>query len=196
MKYKPFVFVAALLPLAWIAWLVASNHLGPDPAVKLSHVTGEWAIRFLLLTLLTSSLSRAHEKLRFLLQVRRMLGLYAFFYAMIHILVFVAMYLGFDTSLLLSEIKKRPYILVGMLAWLLMLPLAVTSNQAMIKRLGGKNWKRLHRLIYIALLLVLAHVIWQVRSSWFDAVLYTACALVLFMERLRLLSGGQKKVIH
>jgi len=194
MKYKPLVFVIALFPLVQIIWLVASGHLGPDPGKKLALITGSWAIRFLLLTLLISSLSRISVHLRILLQWRRMIGLFTFFYASIHLLVFIALILGFDTSLLLSEINKRPYITVGMLAWLLMLPLAITSNQFMIRRLGGKRWKLLHRLVYITLLLALAHVIWQVRSSWFDAILYTVCAAVLFIERLWSVRGLRKSL--
>jgi len=184
--------VIALFPLVQIIWLVAFNHVGPDPGKKLALITGSWAIRFLLLTLLISSLSRINVHLRILLQWRRMIGLFTFFYASIHLLVFIALILGFDATLLLSEINKRPYIMVGMLAWSLMLPLAITSNQFMIRQLGGKKWKQLHRFVYIVLLLVLAHVIWQVRSSWFDAVLYTACAALLCVERLWVQKSGNQ----
>jgi len=185
-RLKFVVFFAALLPLVFMIWLAATNHLGPDPGKKLALFTGGWAIRFLLLTLLISSVSRVSPELRMLLQWRRMMGLFTFFYSSVHLFVFVVLILGFDTTLLLSEINKRPYILAGMLAWVLMLPLAVTSNQWMIRQLGGKKWKQLHCLIYIALLLALAHVIWQVRSSWFDAVFYTGGSILLLAERVRL----------
>jgi len=188
---KIIIFLIALLPMAFMIWLAASNHLGPDPAKKLALITGEWALRFVLLTLLISSLSRASQRLRFLLQFRRMIGLFAFFYASVHLFVFISLILGFDATLLLAEINKRPYITVGVLAWVAMLPLALTSNAAAIKKLGARQWKQLHRLVYLSLFLAILHLIWQVRSDWSDALLYSTLAMFLGVERIRSMNKKQ-----
>jgi sulfoxide reductase heme-binding subunit YedZ len=182
--YTAVIFVFSALPFLYIVWLALQNHLGTDPAKKLALMTGTWAIRFLLLTLLVSSSARLHAAMKVLLRWRRMIGLFAFFYASLHLVVFVALFLQFDAHLLWSEINKRPYILAGITAWMLLLPLALTSNARAIKRLGGKRWKLLHRLVYLAMLLGVVHVIWQVRASWFDAILYSAIAGALLAERL------------
>jgi len=181
---KPVGFIVFSLPLIGVIYTIASNSLGPDPAEALAHVTGEWAIRMLLATLLISTIARRFPAYKRILVLRRMSGLFTFFYSLLHLIVFALLYVGFDLALLLHELGERPYISVGFLAWLIMVPLAITSNNRMISKLGGRRWKSLHRLVYLALLLVLLHVIWQVRSSWGEALFYTFCGALLMLERL------------
>lgn len=190
-QLKPIIFLTALLPMALVIYQIVNNQLGPDPAKALALISGKWAIRFLLLTLLLSSLARIRASLKAVLQFRRMLGLFAFFYASMHLLVFIVLLLNFDVAMLLSEINKRPYITVGTLSWLLLLPLALTSNTPAIKRLGGMRWRKLHRLVYVSVLLAIIHVVWRVRSDWSDALLYTTLALCLGLERIGLLNKKQ-----
>ncbi|MCL4104308.1 UNVERIFIED_CONTAM: hypothetical protein GTU68_047270 [Idotea baltica] len=142
------------------------------------HITGEWGARCLLLSLLVSPL-RKWTGWSTVLKLRRMLGLFAFFYATVHLTSFAHFYVGWTVSILVEELLERPYITLGFAAWLLMLPLAVTSTRGMQRRLR-KNWQRLHRLVYPVAVFVCAHIIWQVRSDAGEALLY----LVLFFGLL------------
>jgi len=160
---KPIVFAACLLPLAWIAWDVVRGNLGPDPVAQLEHRTGDWALRFLLASLAMTPL-RLASGLAGWLRYRRMLGLFAFFCACLHLAVYVVIDLGGFWSQLLGEIAKKPYITAGFVAWLLMVPLAVTSTRAAMRRLG-RNWQRLHRLVYLAGLCATLHYLWLVKSG-------------------------------
>ncbi len=165
------LFVLALLPLAVLIWKAGTDQLGPDPAEALMQGTGEWAARLLLVTLLVSPL-RDWLSMPSLLQLRRMLGLYVFFYACLHLLLFLHFYLGWTTALLLEELIERPYISVGALAWLILLPLAVTSLRS-IRRMMGQYWARLHQGIYVVAVLVSLHILWQVRSDFGEAIVYS-----------------------
>jgi sulfoxide reductase heme-binding subunit YedZ len=173
----------ASLPLCGLFWLVYTKNLGPDPAKKLALETGEWTFIFLLLTLALSSTARLYQPARRWVTYRRLLGLWTFFYASLHMLVFEAMYLGFDPGQLLLEFQDRPYISAGGLGWFVLLTLAVTSSNRARKRLGALRWKRLHRLVYLALVSAVIHVAWQVRSDWFEALAYGLAALALLAER-------------
>ncbi|MEH6582033.1 MAG: protein-methionine-sulfoxide reductase heme-binding subunit MsrQ [Halioglobus sp.] len=168
------VFILCLLPFGYGFYGAFAGTLGPDPAETLMHITGEWSARILLLTLLISPL-RQLQSLRWIFKLRRMLGLYAFFYAVVHLVTFAHFYLGWSARVMLEELIERPYITLGFGALVLMLPLAVTSTRAMQRRLG-KNWQRLHRLVYGASLLVCGHILWQVRSDAGEAIVY----IVLF----------------
>lgn len=190
---KPLLWLVLLLPLLLIAWQIWRDQLGADPAERLSHLTGEWSLRILLLTLFLSVVARRFQGARNLLALRRMCGLFAFFYASLHLLVFLAMYLGFDPAVLKDEFLKRPYIVAGTLAWLLLIPLAATSFNAAIRQLGAQRWKALHRMVYVALLLVVVHLAWQVRSSWEDAAVYGTLSLMLLLERFFVGSGAKYK---
>lgn len=181
---KWLAFFVFSLPAMGIIYAITQNSLGPDPAEALSHTSGAWSMRLLLLTLLLSSLARQVPFCKRGLIIRRMCGLFVFAYSSFHLFVFIALYAGFDGLLLINELGERPYIAVGFIAWLLLLPLAVTSNGFMIRRLGSKHWKLLHRLVYAVLLLVVAHVVWQVRSDWSTALIYSLCTVLLFLERL------------
>ncbi|ANB17724.1 sulfite oxidase heme-binding subunit YedZ [Dokdonella koreensis] len=183
---KPFVFAACLLPLAWITWLAVQGGLGPDPVARLEHETGLWALRLLLATLAAAPLRRLtgwHGLIRY----RRMLGLFAFFYASVHLAIYLVIDLGGFWSQILAEIAKRPFITVGFLAWLLMIPLAATSTRAMMRRLG-RHWQQLHRLVYPLAVLAVLHFLWQVKYGETIAVrepvIYAAVLAVLLAARV------------
>lgn len=181
---KPLLFVACLVPLAGMIADALGNQLGANPVEALSHRTGDWTLRFLLVTLAVTPLNKRFGWSR-LVPLRRMLGLYAFFYASVHFLV----YLVLDRSLLLPEIltdvAKRPYITVGFAVWLMLVPLAITSNNAMIRRLGGKRWKQLHRLVYACGVGGVLHYIWLVKSDITEPLMYGAILAVLLLSRMK-----------
>jgi len=180
---KPLLFVVSLIPLSIILYDLWANQLGANPVEALSHRTGAWTLRFLWITLAITPLRKQFGWIR-LVPLRRMLGLYAFFYASLHLFV----YLVLDRSMLMSEIigdiSKRPYIMVGFAVFLMLLPLAATSNNRMIRRLGGQRWKRLHRLVYPAAIGANIHFFWLVKSDIREPLLYSVILLVLFSYRL------------
>jgi sulfoxide reductase heme-binding subunit YedZ len=181
---KPAVFAAALAPAVVLLVAAFGGNLGPDPAEALMHGTGEWAARLLIATLLISPL-REIGGWKVLLKLRRMLGLFVFAYGSVHLLLFLQFYLGWSGARVWEELVERPYIAVGFLAWVLMLPLAVTSTRGMQRRLK-RNWARLHRAIYPVALLVSLHILWQARSDVGEALVYIAIfALLLGWRALR-----------
>ena len=187
---KPVVFITCALPFLWLLYGVVAGGLGPDPAEAIMHVTGEWSLRLLALTLLMSVLRKWLGR-SWPLRLRRMLGLYTFFYACVHMASFAHFYTGWTGAILLEELAERPYITVGFLAWLLMLPLAVTSTRWMQRKLG-RNWLRLHRLVYLAAVMSCVHLVWQVRSDAAEALVYSLIFALLLAWRLktRIFSAG------
>lgn len=177
------VFFLCLLPFAWLLYAAGSGKLGADPAETLMLETGEWALRILALTLLASPL-RAWTGSTLPLKLRRMLGLYSFFYACVHFMAFLQFYIGWTAAALLEELVERPYVLAGFAAWLLMLPLAVTSSRAMQRRLRSR-WVQLHRLVYAAAIAACLHLLWQARSDIGEAVVYIAMFVLLLFWRVR-----------
>ncbi len=177
------VFVACLLPLMILVRAVATNSLGPDPAEHLMHVTGEWVMRFLVLVLLATPL--AHNGWPRLARYRRMLGLYVWFYATLHLLVFAQVYIGWSGEQLVEELAERPYVLVGFLAWLILVPLGITSAHT-IRRKMGRHWRQLHKLTYAVAVLGWLHLLWLSRSDVGDAVVYGTLFGVLLVCRLPL----------
>ena len=175
------VFLTCLLPFLALARAVASNSLGPDPAEHLMHVTGEWVMRFLVLVLLATPLARNGWPR--LARYRRMLGLYVWFYATLHLLVFAQVYIGWSGDQLVEELAERPYVLVGFLAWLILVPLGITSAHAIRKKMG-RHWRQLHKLTYAVVVLGWLHLLWLSRSDVGDAVIYGALFGVLFAYRL------------
>ena len=160
---KPFVFALCLLPLAWLGWDALHGQLGTDPVARLEHRSGDWALRMLLATLAITPLRRL-TGWTWLTRYRRMLGLFAFFHASVHLAIYLVVDLGGFWSQVLGEIVKKPYITVGFAAWLLMVPLALTSTRGMMRRLGGR-WQRLHRLAYVAGACGALHYLWLVKSG-------------------------------
>ncbi|THC44180.1 sulfite oxidase heme-binding subunit YedZ [Massilia sp. Mn16-1_5] len=156
---KGAVFVAALLPFLWGALLVFGGEL-VDPLEYITHETGDWALYLLCTTLAVTPLRR-FTGWNWLVRLRRMLGLYTFFYALLHFIAFFWFDHFFDVAAMLRDVAKRPFILVGFTAFVLLIPLAATSTNAMIKRLGGKRWQWLHRLIYLIAPLAILHFWWM-----------------------------------
>lgn len=154
--YKALIFLLCLLPALNLGWLFLQDELGANPIEALTRGLGDWALRFLLITLAITPLRRLFQ-LHWLLRLRRMLGLYTFAYAVLHLSGYVVLDQFFDWGEIIKDILKRPFITVGMGAFLLLIPLALTSTNAMIRRLGGRNWQALHRLVYAIALLVIAH---------------------------------------
>lgn len=156
---KALVFVLALLPFARLAWGTASGSF-TDPLAAITNGSGEWALYFLCITLGVTPLRRL-TGWNWLVKLRRMLGLYAFFYALLHFIAFLWFDHVFDVAAMLADVVKRPFILVGFIAFVLLVPLAATSTNAMIRRLGGKRWQWLHRLIYLIAPLAILHFWWM-----------------------------------
>jgi sulfoxide reductase heme-binding subunit YedZ len=179
---KPFVFCACLLPLACLLRDVLQGTLGPDPVAQLEHRSGDWALRLLLATLAITPL-RYLGGWNKLVRYRRMLGLFAFFYATCHLTIYLVIDLGGFWSQLLGDIVKRPYITVGFIAWLSLIPLALTSTQAMMRRLG-RNWQRLHRLVYAIALLACLHFLWLVKADHREPAVYLGVFVLLMLARL------------
>jgi len=182
---KPLLFVLALGPFAWYLSGALADTLGPNPAEALLRGTGDWVLRFLCLTLLVTPL-RTLTGWHALARLRRMLGLYAFFYGVVHFLCFAWLDMGFDVAAILKDIPKRPFVLVGTAALLLMLPLALTSFNRAIKALGAKRWQALHRAVYAVVLLGLLHFFWMrsAKNHFGEPMLYAAIVALLLGWRL------------
>ncbi|MGD0013062.1 MAG: protein-methionine-sulfoxide reductase heme-binding subunit MsrQ [Bryobacteraceae bacterium] len=161
---KVAVFAAALAPLAVLVWEGLGGNLGANPIEHITHATGDWTLRFLVLTLAVTPLRRL---LRFpgLIRFRRMLGLFAFFYGCLHFLTFLWLDKFFDLGEMVKDVGKRPFITAGFTAFVLLIPLAATSTAGSIRRLGGRNWQRLHRLIYVSAVAGVVHYYWLVKSD-------------------------------
>ncbi len=157
---KPVVFVLCLLPLAWLVVGAVADRLGANPAEELIRSTGDWTLRFLCLALAVTPL-RQLTRTPQLARYRRMLGLFTFFYACLHLLAYGWLDMGFDVADIGRDILKRPFILVGFGTWLLLLPLALTSFNRAVRWLGGRQWQALHRLVYLIAGLALLHFFWM-----------------------------------
>ena len=170
------------LPLGVLAWQLATGQLDPDPAKYLMQGTGSWALRGLVLVLCAAPLARYGWAGLF--RFRRMLGIAVFGYVSTHLLLFAQVYVGWDTSLLWEELEERPYVMVGFAAWVLLLPLALTSTDA-ARRWLGRRWRLLHRLIYPATVLAWLHIYWLARSDVGEALFYGVLFAALLGWRLR-----------
>lgn len=179
---KPAVFMLALIPFALLLLQVLQNNLGPDPAQELAKETGEWSLRFLLIALTLTPLRFVTGSPQFVRQ-RRMLGLFALFYATVHLLVWMSFLLGFRWIAIGEELAERPFITIGFLAYLILAALGVTSPKAVVRKMG-KNWKRLHRLVYVAAVLAIVHLLWILRTDIQEAVLYGGILALLLGYRV------------
>jgi methionine sulfoxide reductase heme-binding subunit len=188
---KAVLFVFALVPAAWLAVGLYRGELGANPAETLQLETGIWALRFLLASLAITPLRRL-TGWNSVIQVRRMLGLFAFFYATLHLLTYIVLDRFFDFSRVGEDIIKRPYITAGMFAFVLLIPLALTSTKGWIRRLGRK-WQLLHRLVYISAAAACLHFLWKVKVMIGEPVYYAGILAVLLGFRLvwRLRQGSR-----
>jgi sulfoxide reductase heme-binding subunit YedZ len=180
---KPLVFLAALSPLLWLASRVARGTLGPDPVAEVLNRLGLYAICLLFCSLACTPL-QILLGWSWPLRVRRMLGLFAFFYACLHLSTYVFVDQGLDLRGIGKDIAKRRFVTVGFAAWCALLPLAITSTQGWVKRLGYRRWKALHRLAYLAAALGCVHFIWRFKTALLQPVLFTAVLAVLLGIRL------------
>lgn len=174
--------ILCLIPLSWLAYAAFTHNLGANPLEFITHFTGSWTIQFLLLSLAITPLRRLAKRPN-LIRFRRPLGLYAFFYASLHLLTYLWFDKFFDLADILRDIARRPFITAGMAAFLLLLPLAITSTKGWIRRLG-RNWQRLHRLAYFALAAGAIHFYWLVKSDHRRPLAYAGIGAVLLLARL------------
>ena len=182
--FKPFIFILCLWPLGIIILDIYYNDLGAEPVKKIMNHFGEWTLIFICLTLAMSPLKRI-TNLSFWIKFRRMLGLFVFFYATIHLLTYVGLDYRFDWQPIFNDVLKKKYIFIGFSAWLLLIPLAVTSSQKMIKILKH-NWKNLHRLIYVIAIFGSLHYIWLSKTIFFKPLIYTTIIVVLLALRIKI----------
>ena len=181
-RLRILTFLVCLIPFVLLLLKVLQNDLGPDPAKELALETGEWSIRFLLLALAMTPLRHLSGRMEFA-QRRRMIGLFALFYASVHFLVWVIFLLGLRWGAILEEVVERPYITIGFASFLILIVLGATSPRVMVRKLG-KNWRRLHRLVYVAGVLAIIHLVWIVRTDLSEALLYGAILAGLLGWRL------------
>ncbi len=180
--YKPLLFVLGLTPFLWLIWRLVTNNLGANPVETLTHTTGNWGLNFLLITLLITPLRRLTGQ-NDLIQFRRMLGLFAFFYTCLHFTIFSVFDHALDLAEMWADVVKRPYITVGSLGFSLMIPLAITSNQLAIKTLG-RRWGRLHRLTYVCAIAGVVHYAWLVKADLYWPLMYGFVLSILLGYRL------------
>ena len=182
---KPLVFLLCLLPLAWLVYGAVANQLGANPAEALIRGLGDWALRFLCIALAVTPV-RIHTRTPQLARYRRMLGLFVAFYASLHLVAYAWLDMGLDVADIGRDILKRPFILVGFTAWLLLVPLALTSTNGAVRRLGGKAWRALHRLVYVVAPLALLHFFWMRagKNNFAEVAVYAVILGALLLDRL------------
>ncbi len=179
---KTALFMISLVPVMALGWRALHGELGANPIEFVTHTTGDWTLRFLLLTLTITPARRLLGMPR-LIRFRRMLGLFAFFYGSLHALTYFWLDQFFDMNSILKDVAKRPFITAGFTAFILLVPLAITSTAGWIRRLGGKGWQRLHSLIYVSVLAGAIHYYWLVKSDVRLPLLYAGIALLLLSYR-------------
>jgi len=187
-RFKPVVFLACLIPLALLGWKAYSGALGANPIEVITHATGDWTIRFLLITLSITPIRKLTGRL-WLIRYRRMFGLFAFFYATLHFLTYIWLDKFFDLHEMLHDIAKRKFITVGFTGFVLLIPLALTSTTGWIRRLGGKRWQALHRLIYFSAIAGVIHYWWLVKADIREPLKYAAILAVLLGYRIAVWAG-------
>jgi methionine sulfoxide reductase heme-binding subunit len=183
--FKPLLFLACLAPLGRLVWRGLHAELGANPIEAITHGTGDWTLIFLLITLSVSPLRKLTRQY-WLIGLRRMMGLFAFFYGTLHLMTYVWLDKFFDIHEMLHDIAKRRFITAGMTAFALMIPLALTSTRWSIRKLGGKRWQGLHRLIYFSAAAGVIHYIWLVKADKKKPLEYGAVLLILLAYRIAL----------
>ena len=184
---KIIVFILCLWPLVIISLNIYYNELGAEPVKKIMNHFGEWTLIFICLTLAMSPLKR-FTSLAFWTKFRRMLGLFVFFYATIHLLTYIGLDYRFDWQPIFNDVLKKKFIFIGFSAWLLLIPLAATSSQKMINLLK-QNWKKLHRIVYLIAIFGALHYIWLSKTIFFKPLIYSVIIVVLLILRIRIKTG-------
>ena len=180
---KVAVFLLCLVPLGFLVGRLLTNHLGANPVEFIQHATGDWTLRFLIFTLCITPFRKLF-KLPDLIRFRRMFGLFAFFYVCLHFLTYLGPDQSFDLAGMWKDVAKRPFITVGFAAFVSLIPLAITSTTGWIRRIGGKRWQLLHRLIYFAAVCGVIHYYWLVKSDVRKPLFYGALVAILLVWRL------------
>ncbi len=191
---KVLVHAVCLAPLAWLAWGLFHTTLGPDPTHTVTYWTGRGTLRILILSLGITPVRKLLPRLSWLIRFRRVLGLYAFFYASLHLLTYLGLYAGFSWAAIADDLAKRPYIWAGFTSWTLLVPLALTSTAWSIRALGGKRWQWLHRLVYVSAIAGVTHYWWIVKTGVRSPMPITLVLAVLLLARpaLAALKGRRK----
>ena len=180
--FKPIIFILSTIPFLFITYKIFFNKLGPEPVKEITHFTGEWTLIFICLTLSMSPLKKL-TNINYWVKVRRMFGLFVFFYASMHLLTYVGIDYRFSWQPIFEDVVKKKYIFVGFAAWVLLIPLTITSSQKMMLLLK-QNWKKLHRLIYVIAILGSLHFIWLSKTIYFKPLIYFV--LIIFLLILRI----------
>ena len=180
---KIVIFTLSLVPMFFIVYQIIDNQLGPEPIKDITHHTGKWTLYFIVITLAMTPLKKI-TKLNIWINYRRMFGLFIFFYASVHLMTYVGLDYRFDLASIGDDIIKKKYIFIGFSAWLLLIPLAITSNKRMIKILK-KKWKKLHRLIYVIALFGAIHYVWLVKRDLTEPLIFLTVILILLTFRFK-----------
>ena len=184
---KVVIFTLSLVPIFFIIYQIITNQLGPEPIKDITHHTGKWTLYFIVITLAMTPLKKI-TKLNIWINYRRMFGLFIFFYASVHLMTYVGLDYRFDLKSIGDDILKKKYIFIGFSAWLLLIPLAITSNKQMIKILKDK-WKKLHRLIYLIALFGAIHYLWLVKRDLTEPLIFLTIILILLAFRFKFKSN-------
>jgi sulfoxide reductase heme-binding subunit YedZ len=188
--YKTLVFFLSLWPLYVISYQIIFNQLGPEPVDRIINHFGEWTLIFILLTLSMTPLKKITKSVEWI-KFRRMLGLFTFFYASIHMLSYVGLDYRFDFEPLINDVLKKKFIFIGFSAWLLLIPLAITSSERMV-RLLKQNWKKIHRLIYIIGIFGVLHYIWLSKTIFFKPLIFLILLIILLLFRIKITKSASK----
>ncbi len=182
-KFKTSVFIISLLPVSWLIYALFTHQLGANPIEAITRDLGDWAMRFLWLTLLITPL-RWLTGWNQLMTIRRMLGLYVFFYAVLHVTMYLWLDQFFEWDEILKDIIKRPFITIGFFTFTALIPLVITSNNRMVKKLGGRRWKKLHRLTYAIAIATSVHFYMMVKQDKTEPLFYIALLVLLLGVRI------------
>ena len=188
--FKPAVFLLSLWPQIIIGYQIFYNKLGPEPVDRIINHFGEWTLIFIFLTLSMTPLKKITKSLEWV-KFRRMLGLFAFFYASIHMLSYVGIDYSFDFEPLIVEVLKKKFVFIGFSAWLLLIPLAITSSDKMA-RLLKQNWKKLHRLVYVIAIFGVLHFIWLSKTIFFKPLIFLIILIILLLFRINFNKSDSK----